>query len=280
MSMKHFGPGSQPTGHDTTELAVLQLPSGMETYAVPALPEPAVVAELTEAREALYRLSGMLAAWPAAAAREAMDLTLLSPADRTLIDQVLGEGEVSIVMGGNRPAYIQESVLAGVWRIKTMNAAGRLLSDSVEVGPIPRPVAQQAFAGARERIRRPMQLPAGVASAPALISEINEHCAAWRPGMPPHVINLTLMPRSEADMTLLAECLGPGLVTILSRGYGNCRITSTGTRHVWWVRYFNSQDRNILDSLEITGVPNVACAAPEDIADSALRLDEILESLR
>jgi len=71
-----------------------------------------------------------------------------------------------------------------------------------------------------------------------------------------------------------------GRVTVLSRGYGNCRISSTATPGVWWVQYFNSQDRNILNTIEITDVPEVACAAQEDLEDSATRLAEILEIYR
>ena len=86
-----------------------------------------------------------------------------------------------------------------------------------------------------------------------------------------------LLPQTEQDLAFLDERLGKGSVTVLSRGYGNCRISSTNTRHVWWVQYFNSQDKNILNTLEVGSVPDVACAAPEDIRDSAARLDEILE---
>ena len=73
---------------------------------------------------------------------------------------------------------------------------------------------------------------------------------------------------------------GQGTVTILSRGYGNCRISSTGVRNAWRVRYFNSREVVILDTIEITDVPQVACAAPEDLEDSAQRLGEILEVYR
>jgi hydrogenase-1 operon protein HyaF len=46
---------------------------------------------------------------------------------------------------------------------------------------------------------------------------------------------------------------------------------------VWWVKYYNSEDALILNSIEIVDVPEVACAAVEDLADSAERLAEILE---
>ncbi|HNH90452.1 MAG TPA: hydrogenase expression/formation protein, partial [Thiobacillaceae bacterium] len=93
----------------------------------------------------------------------------------------------------------------------------------------------------------------------------------------PHIINLSLLPFSPEDAAWLDQCLGRGRVTLLSRGYGNCRITATGVARVWWVQYFNSQDALILNTLEITDVPEVARAAAEDLADSAARLADILE---
>jgi hydrogenase-1 operon protein HyaF len=92
-----------------------------------------------------------------------------------------------------------------------------------------------------------------------------------------HVVNLSLLPHTEDDLAWLDAALGEGAVTILSRGYGNCRITSTGVANVWWVQYFNSQDTLILNTIEVSRVPNVACAAAEDLEDSAQRLREILE---
>jgi hydrogenase-1 operon protein HyaF len=46
------------------------------------------------------------------------------------------------------------------------------------------------------------------------------------------------------------------------------------------VRYFNSMDTLILDTIEVSAVPEVACAAVEDIADSAIRLREICAVLQ
>ena len=74
--------------------------------------------------------------------------------------------------------------------------------------------------------------------------------------------------------------MGTGPVTILSRGYGNCRITSTATAHLWRVKFFNSRDALILDTIEVVDVPAVALASQEDVEDSARRLDEILAVYR
>jgi hydrogenase-1 operon protein HyaF len=64
---------------------------------------------------------------------------------------------------------------------------------------------------------------------------------------------------------------------MISRGFGNCRITSTTARDVWWVQYFNSMNTLILDTIEIVDVPEVALAAVEDLVDSRARLAELIE---
>jgi hydrogenase-1 operon protein HyaF len=54
-------------------------------------------------------------------------------------------------------------------------------------------------------------------------------------------------------------------------------VSSTGTNNIWWVQFFNSQDVIILNTIEVTNIPNVTCAAQEDVEDSAYRLGEIIE---
>ena len=73
--------------------------------------------------------------------------------------------------------------------------------------------------------------------------------------------------------------LAAGPVRILSRGYGSCRITSTIVRDTWWVQYVNGYGKPMVESIEITDVPEVAIASREDIADSASRVAEALEWL-
>jgi hydrogenase-1 operon protein HyaF len=113
-------------------------------------------------------------------------------------------------------------------------------------------------------------------NAPSILTELSDQVARWAPGRPTHVVNLTLLPLSPQDLAFLGERLGQGRVVVLSRGYGNCRVTSTRVPHCWRVVYYNSQDTVILDTVEVTAMPDAVCAAPEDLADSAERLDEVL----
>ena len=116
-------------------------------------------------------------------------------------------------------------------------------------------------------------------NSPPVLAEIADRAASRRAGDPAHVINLTLLPLSQCDAGHLGEVLAAGPVGILSRGYRNCRITSTVVRDTWWVQYVNGYGKPMVDSIEITDVPEVAVASPEDIQESAARVQEALEWL-
>ena len=100
--------------------------------------------------------------------------------------------------------------------------------DRVEVAPVPGLSMTRAFVPHAPGDRGAGAAGPGVVNAPPLLAELLDKSASYAPGMEPHVINLTLLPHTEEDLIWLDEALGEGAVTILSRGYGNCRITATG----------------------------------------------------
>lgn len=270
-----IGNGSQPKEADGAELAFMNLPSAMSTYTMPSVSPVLAAQPLDAAKNLLKQLYQGLSDYRGQCVK--LDLALLDQQNLEFINQVLGEGEVSIVCRQELSTQIQESVLAGIWRIQILNDSGKLLEDFIEVGEIPGLIKDTTFSHAARQIVKDMNdLPAGVMNAPPLIAELNAEIAQYRPDTLAHVINLSLLPQTEQDLQFLSECLGQGAVTILSRGYGTTRISSTATDKVWWVRYFNSDDTMILNTLEVSKVPAVACAAIEDIEDSAQRLQEIL----
>jgi hydrogenase-1 operon protein HyaF len=270
------GAGSQPSEEDGAELQYMTMPEGMMTFVRPSIPEPEDTAELKPALALMERVLGGLQGFRRGDPAARFDLSGLDAANLRFIDQMLGDGEVGIVAGS--ALQIQESVMAGLWRVRQIDAEGRLADDAIAVGHVPAGVCEVAAALAERLPNEGGPAPRGLESAPALLSEIADVLTQDRGE--PYAINLSLLPHTEADLAWLAERLGPGIVVVLSRGYGNCRISSTGTRHVWWVQYFNSQDALILNTIEITPIPEVACAAIEDIEDSAERLNEILEIYR
>ncbi len=206
------------------------------------------------------------------------DLSGYDRDDLTLIGQVLGEGEVSatVALPDGIIAQVQESVMAGLWRVRFTDATGALVADYAEVAAIPAAVERAAQ---MTRVLDDLGLPPeGAMNVMPVLTEIRDRAAAHVRGAPSHTITFSLFPMSEADMAFLQETLGPGPVQILSRGYGTCRIVATGVRNVWSVQFFNAMDTIVLDTLEIGGVPVTARAAVEDFRDSAERLEEIEEA--
>jgi len=95
-------------------------------------------------------------------------------------------------------------------------------------------------------------------------------------GLPAHVINLTLFPLTPEDHQVLEQAFPVGPVAMISRGFGNCRITSTLARDVWRVQYFNSMNTLILNTIEVVDLPEVAIAAADDLVDSRERLADLV----
>ncbi|MFT7774481.1 hydrogenase expression/formation protein [Roseateles sp.] len=275
--VRSIGPGSQ--AEDET-LEYMPMPQGMETFRAPLLPEPEQMAARHQAHEALRDTLAQLGVVCQGGGNRVVDLTGLAEADLTLVNQVLGEGEVSAVVQPSgdeqREVRVQEAVFAGVWRVVT-TANGRVVSDIIELGHIPEVLKQAAREDVVAEVPRWQGgLPPNVQNAPALLAEIEDHWRIWRHGQPAHVVNLTLLPVSMEDIGFLDHHLGTGRVLILSRGYGNCRITNTCRPNTWRVVYYNSQDLVILNAVEVSELPEVAQAAIEDLQDSHERLQEVL----
>jgi hydrogenase-1 operon protein HyaF len=266
-----FGPGSQPDPDG--ELQYMAMPSGMRTYS-PHIPTAEDQAALIEAIAMLAEMAAAAEVVAQGAPPVEFDLATLSPAARKVMADALGQGEVSMKIRGLPAVMVQESVFAGVWMLL---AAGL---DRVEVAPVPTLALTRAHIPHRPAIGALAKRIPGLANAPAILSELMDKSRSRRVGDIAHVINLSLLPHTPEDLTWLDEALGEGAVTILSRGYGNCRVTATGQAHVWKVQFYNSMDTLILDTFEVTEMPEVALAAAEDLADSAIRIRDVIEAIQ
>lgn len=279
-----FGPGSQPEEGEE-DLEYMPMPSGMRTYDhhLPEVNDPAVA---RAANDLLERLLEALRIWkPSDEIRLALD-GVAAPVLAAL-NEALGEGEVAVMVRRHDSRMeIQEAALAGVWRVRSFDTPDTDIPsrETVLVGAFPRVAISRAFpaatAAAYAIATTPPEPITGLMNAPSILTEVLERAQAWREGTPVHAINFSLLPHTPEDMTFIEAQIGVGATTILSRGYGNCRATATNVPNVWWVRYYNSTDILILDTMEVTDIPSVVVAAPEDIADSAERLGDILEALR
>jgi len=272
-----IGPGSQPEEPDGAQLGYISLPREMAMYQRPSTPDPENVAHLVEARLAMSWLQAALQNYLQHGDPQIANLSGLDQANRELVNQILGEGEVSVKVDDKQRARIQESSLAGIWRTFYLDAHDRVVLDLLEVGEAPTLARPEARSGnGHDRLEVAEAAPAGVANALAIVTEINEQLVTPDNDDFPYAINLSLLPMSEEDLAYLDQVLGKGSVEILSRGYGNCHVISTRYPRVWWVRYFNSMNSLILNSLEVVELPQVVKAAREDIEASSERLTDLV----
>jgi hydrogenase-1 operon protein HyaF len=258
-------------GETDDALALLGMPS-MLRPATPRLPVGFEPGPLLRGR--LEQLRRAVASAAAGGDGHTLEMVDLDADSRQSLLEMLGEGEVSgsVTLDGVRYT-ITESVLPGVWHLTGSDG-----SQYLEVASIPS-VITRAAASLR---KAPLPLPPagpGVMNAPALLAEINQHAAAWHPGIEHNrVLNFTLLPTSEADQQMLIDVLGRAELVLDSGGFGNCRVMATTVRHVWAVQYVNGMGKTIMDTIEIGRIPDAALAARQDLEDSAERLAEILET--
>ncbi len=255
----------------------MPMPREMSTFAMPAVPEPGPGMDVAGARDVLAVFVRHFGAWLAdGGAPPALDLAGLAPDALRVLNESLGEGEVSAIVDDGAEIRVQESVFSGVWREQHFAADGALLHDYLIAAPMPPLVTARArehgAPGLRERA-----LPPGAMNVPALVHELREAMDRSGPQTPSHVINLTLLPLSPEDAAHLDGLLEGGAVVILSRGFGNCRISSTAARNVWRVQYFNNMQTLILNTIEVVEMPEVAIAAREDLAESHERLADLVQ---
>ncbi|MDO8990121.1 MAG: hydrogenase expression/formation protein [Sideroxyarcus sp.] len=267
------GPGSQP---EDENLLYMPLPNSMMTFSLPVLHDEADPALMAAACMMVGQLRDKMEVTPLGSpAIPVIELQDMDTEVVRLLNQTMGEGEVSISVRGSSAYRIQETVFAGVWRLHEFAADGRLARDAIMACAIPPMVTQWAQADVSLDCPIPEKTP-GIMNALSVLTEVVGKAKAFKAGDGAHVVNLTLLPMSPEDMECLTQTLGAGAVTILSRGYGNCRITSTRLPNVWWVQYFNSMDTLILNTVEVCEVPEVAQASIEDYEDSIERLGEWL----
>lgn len=276
-----LGPGSQP---EEEALDLLGLPREVERFCMPSLPTADQVAHLAAGQAVVAELIACLKDYQGDAQQyPVLDLDRLDQDNRQLINQLLGEGEVSarVMWPDGCLLDIQESVFAGVWRVLETDSGGHVRHDRIEVCPIPAAVWLSALQSGAAQLSVPDLSRMELMNAPALISEIAAQIQLPQPfGQAAHVINFSLLPMSPADLDCITAILGEGPSGVFSRGYGKCRILATGLKNVWRVQYFNGMNAILMDTIEITCVPEVALASADDLADSLERLEEALQWLQ
>jgi len=92
--LRVVGPGSQP--QDKEQLSYIDMPGQMERYSPPYVPDLDAVRKLDGARAAMQWLRQALADYSIESDPLIANLSALDQQSRELVNQILGEGEVSV----------------------------------------------------------------------------------------------------------------------------------------------------------------------------------------
>jgi hydrogenase-1 operon protein HyaF len=85
-------------------------------------------------------------------------------------------------------------------------------------------------------------------------------------------IDLRSLPMSPQDRVELERALGDGEVQASVTAQGVSTIRETGIAGIWWVEHRDAQGAPVAEFLEVTRVPQILAAAPDDISAAAAAL--------
>ena len=137
ISLPIFGQGSQPAEEDGVELDYLQMPQEMATY------PHAAGFDGFKRRRIWRRQKAFCSNWnriwrryPSVSRAYRFDATGCRSIGSLLMN-CSAKAKSVLFAPANSSFRIQESVLAGVWRLQQLNARQQIVSDVLEVGIIP-----------------------------------------------------------------------------------------------------------------------------------------------
>jgi hydrogenase-1 operon protein HyaF len=92
-------------------------------------------------------------------------------------------------------------------------------------------------------------------------------------------IDLSALPLTPADIDWLQQKLGTGEISVSLQANGESTLNETACPGVWWVTHYNEQGAVTSRFIEVTFVPDLVKAHPEDIAIGLENLELMMSDL-
>jgi hypothetical protein len=118
------GPGSQPADADGATLDYMIMPDDMRVFSMATIPDSDLADEHAAGVAAGAAILAALEQVVAGGAPASVDLSHLAPADMAFVDQMLGEGEVSVISGSTFQAQDRSSPGSGACVKQARTAPG------------------------------------------------------------------------------------------------------------------------------------------------------------
>ena len=91
-------------------------------------------------------------------------------------------------------------------------------------------------------------------------------------------IDIKSLPFGPFDEKRLSTALGQGEVTATIHTLGESRVTETAYPGIWWIEHCNEQGAVVAKFIEVTYMPEILKAQPEDITSARQKLSNALKS--
>lgn len=112
--------------------------------------------------------------------------------------------------------------------------------------------------------------PTGLASA--LVNELCDHLQRLVDTGDAQTIDLSGLPLNDADKEQLDDILGRGEVEVTLNSMGESKIHETAYHGVWWIRHYSVDGKLVSEFIEVTWIPDILKAHPDDVKASAAAL--------
>ncbi len=95
----------------------------------------------------------------------------------------------------------------------------------------------------------------------------------------PSSIDLSALPLTPADLDWLRDKLGSGEIGVALQADGESTLDETACPGVWWVTHRNEQGAVTSQFIEVTFVPELVKAHPQDVAIGREQLEVMISEL-
>jgi len=116
-------------------------------------------------------------------------------------------------------------------------------------------------------------------NAPVLLREIAELANRLLATGEASAIDLRALPLTPADLDWLRETLGQGQVSATLEAEGESILSETVCPGVWWVTHHNENGAVVSEFIEVTYVPELLQAHPDDVKIGLEHLELLISDL-
>jgi hydrogenase-1 operon protein HyaF len=128
-------------------------------------------------------------------------------------------------------------------------------------------------------INAPPAEPGLTGNAPPLLREISELLRCLLETGETAAIDLSALPLTPADLDWLRDKLGEGEIAVTLQASGESTLNETACPGVWWVTHHNEQGAVTSQFIEVSFVPELVKAHPQDVEIGRENLEFLISDL-